>query len=74
MVAKRFRLGQNKGVNHLILYKDSFISAQQPFAADATSSVFCEVALCTLRLSVSGGFLGAAETEALGGWLRLERI
>ena len=35
--------------------------------ADATSSPFFEVALCTLRLSVIGGFVGAAETEALGG-------
>lgn len=36
------------------------VAAQQPFAADAPSSPFFEVALCTLRLLVIGGFVGAA--------------
>ena len=39
--------------------------SHQANAADATSSIFCDVVFCTLRLPVIGGFVGAAETEAV---------
>lgn len=37
----------------------------QRLQPDATSSAFFEVALCTLRLSVIGGFVGVGKAGAL---------
>lgn len=35
-------------------------------SADATSSIFWEVALCPLRLLIIGGIVSAAETGGVG--------